>query len=292
MSTPYTSASQHRSPHAATLMPGRFWILVSIVICAKLSAAQECPAKHDVGDMPSAVVFGATGAIGEEMWRQLASSGAWSKVTTIGRRAPEGAAAAGGAGACVAAAEARPAAVHHVALDLGALGGPEAAAALQGADAVFCALGTTRGDAGSAEAFKRVDHEYVAAAAEASKKAGARYFGLVSAQGANPRLWASDLAPFHPLLYSRTKGLAEEAVKAQAFDAAGIFRPGLLDRGAKARPNERWFLKLVSAVAVGDVAKVMIADAERFLSTGAPPGAHTYEMGAIQRAAKAAAAPV
>lgn len=35
----------------------------------------------------------------------------------------------------------------------------------------------------------------------------------------------------------------------------------------------------------------MLADAERFLSTGAPSGARTYEMGAIQKAAAAGAAP-
>lgn len=37
--------------------------------------------------------------------------------------------------------------------------------------------------AGSADAFKRVDLDYVSAAAEAAKKAGAKYFGLVSSQG-------------------------------------------------------------------------------------------------------------
>jgi oxidoreductase len=62
-------------------------------------------------------------------------------------------------------------------------------------------------DAGSAEAFKKVDQEYVAASAELAKASGAKYYGLVSAQGANPNVWASDLKPFHGLLYTRTKGL-------------------------------------------------------------------------------------
>jgi hypothetical protein len=36
--------------------------------------------------------------------------------------------------------------------------------------------------AGSAEVFKKVDYEYVAAAAAVAKGAGVAYFGLVSAQ--------------------------------------------------------------------------------------------------------------
>lgn len=227
---------------------------------------------------PTAVVVGATGAVGHHLWQQLASSGYWGSVKTIGRRTPDD-------------DQPRSAAVHHVKLDLDQLGSPEAAAAFQGADAVFCALGTTRGVAGSAAAFKKVDFDYVAATAKAAKEAGARYFGLVSAQGANARVWASDLAPFHPLLYARTKGLAEEAVKSQGFAAAGIFRPGLLDRGDMARPNEKWFSRLVNAVATSDVAKVMVADAQRFLSEGAPTGARVYEMAQIQRAAAAGAPP-
>lgn len=78
--------------------------------------------------------------------------------------------------------------------------------AFAGADAVFCALGTTRKAAGSAAAFKKVDLEYVSAGAQAAAAAGVRLFSLVSAQGANARVWASDAAPFHALLYTQTKG--------------------------------------------------------------------------------------
>jgi hypothetical protein len=60
--------------------------------------------------------------------------------------------------------------------------------------------------AGSAEQFKKVDYEYVAAAATAAKAAGVPYFGLVSAQGANANVPASDFRLLHPLLYTQTKG--------------------------------------------------------------------------------------
>lgn len=45
------------------------------------------------------------------------------------------------------------------------------------------------------------------AAARAAAAAGVPHFSLVSAQGARAGLWASDLKPFHGLLYAKTKGL-------------------------------------------------------------------------------------
>lgn len=67
-------------------------------------------------------------------------------------------------------------------------------------------------DAGSAEQFKKVDHDYVEKSAELAKAAGARYYGLVSSGGANANLWASDLKPFHGLLYAKTKGRVSPTV--------------------------------------------------------------------------------
>jgi hypothetical protein len=61
-------------------------------------------------------------------------------------------------------------------------------------------------DAGSAEGFRKVDYDYVAAAAAAAKAAGVPYFGLVSAQGANAGVPPSDWRLLHPLLYTHTKG--------------------------------------------------------------------------------------
>lgn len=229
-----------------------------------------------------AVVFGATGAVGSQIYSQLVSGSPWTNVVTIGRRAPPDAAAGPGRS------------TRHLLLpDLMALpSSAEAADAMAGADAAFIALGTTRGDAGSADAFRGVDLDFVAAAAEAAKKAGVRYVGLVSAQGANANLWAGSWKPLHPLLYSKTKGEAEEAVRAEGFPAVGIFRPGLLDRGAAARAGERLFIRLVSSVPVAGVAAAMLADAEKFLTgAGRPAGVRVFEMASIQKAAAAGAAP-
>lgn len=99
-----------------------------------------------------------------------------------------------------------PTKLHQRVIDLDNLAS-EASAAFEGADTVFCALGTTRPAAGSAEAFQKVDLEYVRAAAEAAKQAKVSHFSLISAQGANPRMWASNLSIAHSLLYIKTKGL-------------------------------------------------------------------------------------
>lgn len=181
---------------------------------------------------------------------QLVASPLWDKVITIGRRPVE-----------LAAPSDK---LTQVTINMDHLeSDPQVAAALSsGIDSVFCALGTTRAAAGSASRFKQVDFEYVAAAARAAKAAGIPHFSLISAQGANPRVWASDLRPFHGLLYTRTKGDAEEAVKAQNFAYTTIMRPGLLDRGDKARSLEKFVARLMSSVPIEKVASVMKADAE------------------------------
>jgi len=128
---------------------------------------------------------------------------------------------------------------------------------------VFCALGTTRSQAGSAENFRKVDLTFVSNAAKVSKESGVSEFSLVSAQGANAGLWSSDFKPFHGFLYSKTKGMAENAVKQQGFKYSTIMRPGLLDRQESARWIEKSFSKIIPSVSCAQVAKVMIAEAER-----------------------------
>jgi uncharacterized protein YbjT (DUF2867 family) len=86
-------------------------------------------------------------------------------------------------------------------------------------DDVFCCLGTTIKKAGSEAAFRKVDHDYVAAIARLTRTAGARRFLLVSSIGAN-----ASTSNF----YLSVKGTAEEAVEACGFPGLCIFRPSLL----------------------------------------------------------------
>jgi uncharacterized protein YbjT (DUF2867 family) len=95
------------------------------------------------------------------------------------------------------------------------------------ADQVFCALGTTMRQAGSAEAFRRVDFEYPVAVARAALGRGARHFLLVSAVGA---------APNSRFFYNRVKGEVEAAITSLGFGSVTIARPSLL-LGRRSEPR-------------------------------------------------------
>ena len=86
-------------------------------------------------------------------------------------------------------------------------------------DRVFCALGTTIRQAGSQEAFHRVDYEYPLAIAKAARARGASHFLLVSSLGANAR---------SGIFYNRVKGELEDAVQALGYPSVTIARPSLL----------------------------------------------------------------
>lgn len=86
-------------------------------------------------------------------------------------------------------------------------------------DIAFCALGTTRKEAGSAEAFRRVDLDYVIAFAELARRHGCQRLIVVSSMGAS----ASS-----PALYPRTKGEMEQALQAQSWPRLAIVRPAML----------------------------------------------------------------
>ena len=60
-------------------------------------------------------------------------------------------------------------------------------------------------------------------AAKLAREAGVPHFSLLTAQYANPNIWASNFIAMHPLLYMRTKGQAEEAVKQLVRDLAHCY---------------------------------------------------------------------
>jgi uncharacterized protein YbjT (DUF2867 family) len=142
---------------------------------------------------------------------------------------------------------------------------------------VFCCLGTTMKKAGSEEAFRKVDYEYVARLAESSMRTGADRFFLVSAVGADPK---------SRIFYSRVKGEAEDAVARLGFSGLHIFRPSLLvgDRPEK-RPGEEIGIaaaRLVSGVLFGPARKYRpikaetVARAMIVVAREGSPGAHVY----------------
>jgi uncharacterized protein YbjT (DUF2867 family) len=156
-------------------------------------------------------VVGATGLVGREVVAQLCSDttvksvhvfvrGAWNDSDT----------------ACI------PKLVSHV-VDFNQL----ASTPWPACDVLFCCLGTTIKSAGSRNAFRKVDVDYVVQSAYQARAAGATSLIVVSALGAHPQ---------SKVFYNRTKGEMEAEVAALGFERVVIVRPSLLE-GIRAKPR-------------------------------------------------------
>ncbi|HEU4623435.1 MAG TPA: NAD-dependent epimerase/dehydratase family protein [Steroidobacteraceae bacterium] len=94
----------------------------------------------------------------------------------------------------------------------------------------FCCLGTTLKQAGSEQAFRQVDFDYVLAFARAARVAQAQRFVVVSSAGANPQ---------SKNFYLRVKGEMERALESLQFPSLDILQPGpLLGWRPEIRPRE------------------------------------------------------
>lgn len=172
-----------------------------------------------------AVLAGASGLVGRELLTQLCAHDAYASVHSLVRRPQQ-------------ELSASPKLVEHV-VDF------EQLPSLPAADDVYIALGTTIKVAGSEQAFRRVDYDYVVALARAGLTAGAKRLGVVSALGADAR---------SRVFYNRVKGQMETAVSALGYTSVVIVQPSLLlgDRealGQPARAGEVWARRLLSPVA-------------------------------------------
>ena len=111
-------------------------------------------------------------------------------------------------------------------------------------DGAICTLGTTRAKAGSDQAFREVDHDYPLAVARLVREHGASRFALNSSLGAD----ASSR-----LLYPRTKGEVEQAIRHLGFPSLTIVRPGLIGgERAEFRAGER-----IASVVLGALAPLL-----------------------------------
>jgi uncharacterized protein YbjT (DUF2867 family) len=166
-----------------------------------------------------ALLTGASGLVGGHCLRLLLAEPAYGRVIALGRRALP---------------------LQHPKLEQKLVDFAHIADLVPRADDVYCCLGTTIKKAGSQAAFRRVDHDYVVALAQAAKQAGARRFLLVSALGANPR---------SRIFYSRVKGEVERDMSAVPFTAVHIFRPSLLlGERTESRPLERLAFAVLKAL--------------------------------------------
>jgi uncharacterized protein YbjT (DUF2867 family) len=157
-----------------------------------------------------ALLVGATGLVGSQLLERLLDETTYSSVTVWARR---------------------PLALRRPSLKVETTDFARLAERAVDADDVFCCLGTTMKQAGSEQAFRRVDFDFPVALAQAAAKGGATRLLVVSALGANAA---------SRIFYNRVKGEMEAAVAAAGVPKTYFFRPSLLiGRREQPRLGER-----------------------------------------------------
>lgn len=173
------------------------------------------------------MIAGATGVVGHHLLELLLQDPAYAKVIALSRDR----------------LTVRDSKLEHMFVDFDEL---QTLTSSLHVDDVFCSLGTTMKKAGSREAFRKVDFEYVISVAKFGLSLGIRGFYVVSSMGANPQSRA---------FYLRVKGEMEQAVEALRYPSLGIFRPSLIaGRRRESRFGERvalWLAKLMTPLLVG-----------------------------------------
>ncbi len=173
-----------------------------------------------------ALLIGATGLVGGELLKLLLTDPRYTRVHTLGRRAPS---------------VNHPKLTAHVA----DVAKPLQLAEMPSVDDVYCALGTTIKVAGSQAAFKAIDLDAVVLVAKAARQVNkAGHLGVVSAMGADAK---------SGVFYNRIKGEMEAAVAQLGFESVSIARPSMLsgDRESlnqASRLGEQIGLQLMTAV--------------------------------------------
>ncbi len=146
-------------------------------------------------------------------------------------------------------------------------------------DAAICTLGTTMRDAGSREAFRKVDFDYPVAVANHARRHGATAFALNSAMGADAG---------SRIFYTRVKGEVEQALTVLDFPSLTIVRPGLIGGKRPAvRPAELIGMRALLAIGPLIPRRYQVVPAERIArrlieaACNAMPGINIIESEAI-----------
>ncbi|QDA59465.1 NAD-dependent epimerase/dehydratase family protein [Hymenobacter jejuensis] len=179
----------------------------------------------------TALIAGATGLVGSTLLPLLLASERYAKVITVGRR---------------------PLPLVHPKLEQRVMDLDQLEENRLGliADDVYCCLGTTMRQAGSKEAFYKVDYLYVVKLAAITAGNFAAQFLVVSAMGADAE---------SRIYYNRVKGEMEDAVRQTPFRVIHIFRPSLLlgERREKRLGEQIGFvlMKLLNPLLLGPLRK-------------------------------------
>jgi uncharacterized protein YbjT (DUF2867 family) len=148
----------------------------------------------------NALIAGATGLVGNQLLELLLSDPAYSNVVILVRK---------------------PIPIDHLKLiqiqvDFDQIDSLSLPVVVQD---VFCALGSTIRTAGSREAFRKVDHDYVVGLGKICEKNNISKYLVVSAMGADVS---------SRIFYNRVKGEMEKALQQLDIPAIFVFRPSLL----------------------------------------------------------------
>ena len=150
--------------------------------------------------MRTAIIAGATGLIGSQVLELLIADNSYDKIIAITRKPLS-----------VSDNKLQNLVINFA--DLSAY-----ADQLKGDD-VFCCLETTIKQAGSKDAFRKVDFQYPVSLAKLTSTLGARQFLLITALGADKK---------SSIFYNKVKGEVEEEIEKIGFDSYHIFQPSML----------------------------------------------------------------
>ncbi|PPQ63109.1 hypothetical protein CVT24_005820 [Panaeolus cyanescens] len=166
----------------------------------------------------TALILGATGQTGQHLLKSLLASSEYSRVAEYGRRVTPSDDISTGKDK-----------LEQKVIDFEKL--QDSDLKKGNWDVVFITLGTTRANAGSAEAFEKIDREYVINAAKEAKSddpALAQRLVYLSSTGANAN---------SPFLYPKSKGLTEIGLAKLGYADTIVFRPAAL--AGTHRPESR-----------------------------------------------------
>ena len=198
--------------------------------------------------MFKAIIIGGTGATGKQLLNQLISNQNCDLVTSIGRRP-------------VLDGEKNDKLVDIVVESLFKLSSTEKS--WKDNDVFFNCIGTTRQRAGGPKEFINVESGISNEAAKMAENAKILHASLISAKGANHKIWAKDW--INPLLYMKTIGQKEQTIISNfSFNKVSIYKPGMLIR---LMGKQTWFEHFSESKGFGlrvDIlASAMMHDAER-----------------------------
>ena len=182
--------------------------------------------------MKTALLFGGTGLVGRELMKRLFEDWHYNELKVFVRKKMV---------------------IKHLHVDVVQIdfdSMDESAAMIKGDDC-FCALGTTMKKAGSREAFRKVDYEYVMNIARIAKQNGVKKFLVVSSIGADPA--SSNF-------YLKTKGEMEMALRQLSFEELIIVRPSIL----MGKRNEFRLGELIGILFARIVSPFMIGPIKRY----------------------------